>query len=144
MCMKCKSDCVCPVRIPPTVDWNKPIQTKDGVPCKFLGVRKDVVGFTHVILRCESRTDGIFVTDSSGYGGPFHTVINVPERKVRLKLYLNVYDANTSSGRWTKKREDAVRHSATNAETRGCMFYSSELYDESWAKEAGYEYEVVE
>jgi hypothetical protein len=74
-----------------TVDWNKPIQTRDGQPARLVTVIKGVYG--HVVVVNEGSV--IKVTSAGLFQGEPYTdpldIINVPPKKRTGEAWLNVY-----------------------------------------------------
>lgn len=75
------------------VDWNKPIQLRDGTPARLLGV---LANHRRPRLVATVRDDGVEVAHQVREDGrcdyDLATVVNVP---VTRTVYLNVYDAGT-------------------------------------------------
>lgn len=70
-----------------SIDWSRPIQTKDGRKARYLGKVIDVT-YPHVIA-LPSNSGGEYVTQVPDSGG-VHGIENVPER-FSFERYVNVY-----------------------------------------------------
>lgn len=95
-----------------TVDWTKPLRTKDGRKARFLGTRKTLGEFTHIVAVEGSlgqheefvhyyRPDGTYPYNA---GGENKDLENVPERVSRFTL---VHKDPTV---WGYKTVNAARH----------------------------------
>lgn len=76
------------------IDWTKPLRTKDGRKARFLGTRKTLGEFTHIVAVEGSlgqheefvhyyRPDGTYPYNT---GGENKTLENIPERVSRYML----------------------------------------------------------
>lgn len=123
-----------------TIDWNKPIQTRSGDPARLLGILKaDVFGYVVAVDR-PKYGEVCFFVDSNGRIGDqsLPQIVNVPEKKVRAKLYVNLYARTT----WSHHNQSAAYRSAGDeAIIAGQYFYSEMTADE--AKMNGFEYEEI-
>ena len=98
-----------------TVDWTKPIQTRDGRPARLLGVLKGRPFTSHVVaLPEESDTSReclmIRNSDGSASMGCTHPldIINVPPEPRKFVRWCNVYPQDVITMYYDRVRADSA------------------------------------
>lgn len=89
MCDKCKCSCTCEVQKPfPTVDWQKPIQTRSGDKARFIGTCK-AIHRPHIVAvsNLAGTEESIYQVNDCGTGEGGYQIVNVPEKMVRPIRY---------------------------------------------------------
>jgi hypothetical protein len=124
-----KSNSQANANAPKAVDWTKPIQTVSGCPARLLGVLSGLVGDCYIVAHVPHGWKAEVCNHVNAAGSTI--IINVPEKKVRAKLYV------------TKRR-------FPECDPCRCAFNNSTDVDiftcempETEAKERGLEYEVI-
>lgn len=109
-----------------TLDWDKPIQTRDGRPARLIAKDRKHSNYPYVVLvDVGGNSEAIFTYTKEGFYGStggvtINDIINAPPKPVKITRYVNVYPSNQKpdgyeSGNLFTTKEEAEKRAYPGA-----------------------------